>query len=296
MLDFRTETFLKVCECMNFTHAAEELNLTQPAVSQHIKYLEKKYGTELFIRDKKKLTLTPAGQILRASLETMRNDENTMKKRMQESLEGKKIWTFGVTLTVGEYAIVPALAKFIKNHPDADLRIRYGNTQTLLACLEEGNIDFAIVEGYFRSENYETRVYKHERYIAAVSGKHRFGKTVRSLRDLTGERLLVREQGSGTREILIRSLGLRNMSVHDFEHIVEIENIHTIVSLLKEDCGISFLYRSAVEKELEEGTVSEIQLSDFNVVHDFTFLWNKDSVFSEEYQRVFEELKRYETE
>lgn len=77
MLDFRMETFLKVCEYMNFTHAGEALNLTQPAVSQHIKYLEKKYDSPLFIRDKKRLLLTPAGEILRSALETMRNDENT---------------------------------------------------------------------------------------------------------------------------------------------------------------------------------------------------------------------------
>ena len=84
MLDFRMETFLKVCEYMNFTHAAHDLNLTQPAVSQHIKYLEKEYDAPLFARDKKKLTLTPAGEILRSALETMRNDENTMKIRMKE--------------------------------------------------------------------------------------------------------------------------------------------------------------------------------------------------------------------
>ena len=86
MLDFRMDTFLSVCHYMNFTHAAEHLNLTQPAVSQHIKYLEQKYDTTLFTRDKKKLALTPAGEILRSALETMRNDENTLKKRMRESI------------------------------------------------------------------------------------------------------------------------------------------------------------------------------------------------------------------
>ncbi len=156
MLDFRMETFLTVCNDMNFTHAAEHLNLTQPAVSQHIKHLEKTYGTELFIRDKKKLRLTPAGEILRSALETMRNDENTLKKRMQESLKGKKVLTFGVTMTIGEYAIVPALSRFVKTHPDMDFHIRYGNTQTLLTYLCEGTIDFAIVEGYFSGDHYET--------------------------------------------------------------------------------------------------------------------------------------------
>ena len=71
---------------------------------------------------------------------------------MKESLSAKKVLTFGVTMTIGEYAIVPALSKFVKLHPDTDFHIRYGNTQTLLSALHEGTIDFAIVEGYFQKE------------------------------------------------------------------------------------------------------------------------------------------------
>ncbi len=293
MLDFRMDTFLTVCEYMNFTHAAEHLNLTQPAVSQHIKYLEKMYDTELFIRDKKKLSLTPAGVVLRSALETMRNDENTLKKRMKESLNGKKVLTFGVTMTVGEYAIIPALSLFIKAHPDMDFHIRYGNTQTLLSYLCKGTIDFAIVEGYFKSEHYQTRIYKEEEYIAVASGNHIFEKPVHCLNDLTSERLLIREHGSGTRAILTKALALKNLSVRDFRHLVEIENIHTIVTLLKQDCGISFLYKAAVEQELKNGTLMQIPLSDFMVMHNFTFIWNKDSIFSQEYETIFEELKKY---
>ncbi len=290
MLDFRMETFLSVCKYMNFTHAAEALNLTQPAVSQHIKYLEEKYEAPLFIRERKKLTLTPAGEILRTALETLRNDDTTIKKRMKESLQRKQVLTFGVTMTIGEYAIVPKLAQLIKSHPNTDFHIRYGNTQTLLSYLYEGNIDFAIVEGYFKEDNYHTRVYRTEEYIAVASKKHSFAKSIRCLKDLTSERLLVREPGSGTRAILSRVLALKNMSILDFDHIVEVENIHAIVSLLCQDCGISFLYKAAVEQELADGTLKQIPLSDFMVHHDFTFIWNKDSIFSAEYENTFEEL------
>ena len=116
-------------------------------------------------------------------------------------------------------------------------------------------------------------------------------KPVHNLRDLTSERLLIREHGSGTRAILTKTLALKNMSVKDFRHLVEIENIHTIVTLLKEDCGISFLYKSAVEQELNEGMLVQIPLSDFMIMHDFTFLWNKNSIFSQEYDAVFKELR-----
>ena len=193
-------------------------------------------------------------------------------------------------MTIGEYAIVPALSRFVKTHPDMDFHIRYGNTQTLLTYLCEGTIDFAIVEGYFSGDHYETRIYKAEEYIAVASADHTFENSVHSLKDLTSERLLIREHGSGTRAILTKTLALKNMSVKDFRHLVEIENIHTIVTLLKEDCGISFLYKAAVEQELKKGTLVQIPISDFMVMHDFTFLWNKDSVFSQEYESIFHEL------
>lgn len=291
MLDFRMETFLAVCKYMNFTRAAEALNLTQPAVSQHIKYLETKYDAPLFIRERKNLSLSPAGEILRSALESMRNDENTMKKRMKKSLSGKKILTFGVTMTIGEYAIVSSLADFIKAHPDTDFHIRYDNTQNLLTDLYEGNIDFAIVEGNFKEENYQTRIYRTEEYIAVASANHIFAKPVHCLKDLTSERLLTREPGSGTRAILTKALALKNMSILNFPNIVQVENIHTIVSLLQEDCGISFLYKAAVQSEIAAGTLQQIPLDDFMIKHDFTFIWNKDSIFSEEYEKIFEELK-----
>lgn len=293
MLDFRMETFLTVCEYMNFTHAAEKLNLTQPAVSQHIKHLEEEYDSPLFIRDKKKLLLTPAGEILKSALETMRNDQNTIKKRMKESITSQKVLTFGVTMTIGEYSIVPALTKFIQNHADTNFHIRYGNTQKLLTLLSEGLIDFAIVEGYFKDDYYQTRIFKSEEYIAVASKQHIFKNPIQGVRDLTSERLLIREKGSGTRDILTKTLALKNMSIHNFPHIIEIENIHTLVSLLCHDCGISFLYKAAVEKEIAEGTLKQIPLSDFMVMHDFTFLWNKDSIFSEEYENIFRELQKF---
>lgn len=140
-------------------------------------------------------------------------------------------------------------------------------------------------------DKYETRIYKEDAYIAVASTLHKFQQPVHGLRDLTKERLLTREHGSGTRAILSKTLALKNMSVQDFSHIVEVENIHTIVSLLREDCGISFLYKSAVEEEILKGTLQQIPLADFQMTHDFSFIWNRGSVFSKEYEAVFQELK-----
>lgn len=90
MLDFRVETFLAVCRHMNFTKAARELNITQPAVSHHIHYLEQAYGTVLFQHNGKRLQLTEAGEILRRTLLTMKHDEQHLQKRMQQAASGTR--------------------------------------------------------------------------------------------------------------------------------------------------------------------------------------------------------------
>ena len=90
MLDFRMETFLAVCQCMNFTRASEQLNITQPAVSQHIRFLEKHYNTKLFRYEGKKLMLTGAGEILRNASLTMKHDERDAEVRGRD---GNPFWS-----------------------------------------------------------------------------------------------------------------------------------------------------------------------------------------------------------
>ena len=101
MLDFRMETFLTVCRYMNFTRASEKLNITQPAVSQHIRFLEKHYNTKLFRYEGKKLRLTGAGEILRNASLTMMHDEQSMQNEMQKSEKEAEI-RFGATRTIGD--------------------------------------------------------------------------------------------------------------------------------------------------------------------------------------------------
>ena len=106
MLDFRVETFLCVCQTMNFTQAARRLNITQPAVSQHIKYLEQHYHTSLFLYENKRLSLTATGAILHERFKTMENDEAALAAELRSSATGIECLSLGVTMTVGEYAII----------------------------------------------------------------------------------------------------------------------------------------------------------------------------------------------
>lgn len=292
MLDFRINTFLCVCRTMNFTHAANELHITQPAVSQHIHYLEKEYGTKLFLQNGKKLELTKEGNILFQKMNQINNDEEMLRRQLSSAASHKKI-SFGVTMTIGEYAISAPFSSFIKGHPDIDVVIHFGNTSELLKNLQDGVIDFALVEGYYPEESYETILYKTEKFIPVCASRHLFCKKPEKLSDLFPERLLVREPGSGTRNILERSLSLSNHGVDSFLHYIQVENMHTIIQFLRRDCGISFLYKTAIEEELHAGILQEIPLHDFSVTHDFTFLWPKGSVFSDEIRSVCMDIKSH---
>ena len=291
MLDFRTETFLTVCQTMNFTVAAKQLNITQPAVSQHIHFLEEQYHTSLFLYRNKQLSLTASGEILHKHLLTMKNDEKTIMEELKNHSLGIESFSIGVTMTIGEYAIVDKLADFLIRHPEINMHLHYGNTSQLLNLLDNGQIRMAIVEGNYPKENYSYKKYSTEDYIAVCAASHHFVKNhPNTINDLLSERLLVREEGSGTRNILEQNLTARGLHITDFPHHTEVENMHTIIGLLKKDCGISFLYKIAVENELQSGILKEIPLHDFKMQHDFDIIWEKHSIYTEKYLSICEEF------
>ena len=206
MLDFRTETFLCVCRHMNFTKAASELGITQPAVSQHIHYLEDYYHARLFAMNGKKLSLTRQGEHLRRALITIRDDEALLRKELQEIAGRTKPLAIGATMTVGEYLLPLPLSRFIKAHPEKTLKLTLENTWILQKLLDSGELDVAVVEGHFPSGAYEFRTWKRLRFIPVAAAGHPFPRRELTLEDLFSETLLLREPGSGTREILIQYL------------------------------------------------------------------------------------------
>lgn len=291
MLDFRVYTFLTVCEYMNYTKAAEALHVTQPAVSQHIRYLETLYGIRLFSSEGKKIHLTPAGEKLLYAATAIKNDELFLKELLHCVPSRGPALKFGTTITISESVIATPLAEYIRRHPGANISVAIGNTDELLHKLTSGEIQFAMVEGYYSQELYDSLVYRTEPFIPVCAAGHFFPKEPERLRDLLGEHLLVREPGSGTRDILEKNLELRNIHMDDFRNITEIGSMHVMLQLLEKDTGITFLYKTAVEKGIRDGMVRELHLRDFQMEHDFAFIWNKGSIYGKEYGKICRELQ-----
>lgn len=275
MLDFRHETFLALCKMKNYTKTAQALHMTQPAITQHIQYLEKIYDCKLFQYQGKELCLSEQGIILERFLLSLRVDSEQIKLTMNQCDEKPLPLIFGATLTIGEYIMPPVLTKIMKDHPHQPLTMFMENTQTLLRKLAEGEIDFALIEGFFDQSNYQTQPFMKAKFIPICSPQSDLTTHSITFEQLQLERLILREKGSGTREILEQALHQHNLTLNAFPTIYEIAHMKTIKHLVIENLGISFLYQCACEVELATHQLVEIPLKDFQIVHEFTIVFLK---------------------
>ena len=154
MLDFRIETFLSVCRNMSYTKAANELYITQPAVSQHIKSLEKHYGAKLFFYNGKKLILTEQGELLRQFFESVHHDSARIED-MVRHIHTKRVIRLGATMSIGGFYLPEKLSRYILAHPEYNVTLTIQDTRDLLKMLDNGEVDFAMCEGYFNRSKYD---------------------------------------------------------------------------------------------------------------------------------------------
>lgn len=298
MLDFRMNTFLTVCRYMNFTRASEELHITQPAVSQHIRYLEKYYGEKLFCHEGRRLELTEAGELLRNASMTMLQDEKSLKSRMQNQESVRRNLLFGVAASLGDGWGTGVLKEYLKKDEKWDrqdrihLKMESGERPELLEQLDRGEIEFALTEDRYPGRKYECCLFEEERLVPVCIPAYSFLKKPQKLQDLFGERILIGRKGTGTRTRLEEFLVSVDAEVEDFTKVVEIGDLHMMKELTKAGCGITFLYETVVREELENGQLMEIKLKDFQVSQKFMFVWKKGNQTAGQYRRFFEQYRK----
>lgn len=292
MLDFRHETFLALCSCGSFTKAAERLHITQPAVSQHIKYLEEYYGCKLFDTSNRRIRLTRQGELLKEFAITVFSDSQHLKENLRTFQADAIHLSFGATLSIGEYVMPAILSRVLERYPDMTFHMTVANTKALLEQLNEGELDFILVEGLFDKTQYETTLFSRENFIPVCSPKAELADESIRFEDLKNSRLILREQGSGTREIFEHILEDRNYSLHTFEKIIEIGNMAAIKQMVAGGLGITFLFEVAAKQEIESGRLARINITDYFEQREFNFVTLKNSFFREQYRQIYQILGR----
>lgn len=288
MLDHRTHSFLAAYRTRSFTRAAEELHVTQPAVSQHIRQLERHYGCPLFEKTGRGVEPTPAADLLYRTLDAMANDERRLRAELDAlmaSPAARPPLRLGCTRTIADHVAPRILAAHLLRHPDERVLMRTGNTAELVGLIDGGEIDFALVEGSFDRDSFESATLSRERFVAVAAS----GEAPESIADLLGRRLILREPGSGTREILERHLATRELAVTDFAGTIEMASIPAIKACVAAGLGVSFMYRVAVEEELGSGALADVTPADFAIRHDFSLVWQRGSHHAARYRALLRE-------
>lgn len=287
MIDFRLKTFLTLCRVLNYTRTAELLHITQPAVSQHIKYLEEEYDAKLFEYRGKTLSLTPEGKILYNFVVGIEASSLRLREMLQRPPNDILPIHFGTTLTIGQYTMPKILSSLIRDYPQIHITMEVDNTKSLLDKLENGDIDFALLEGHFDKSKYNSSIFSREKFIGICSPLSPLARDKVSFEEIFDENLIVREMGSGSREIFEQILYEHNFTMDSFNQRFEIGNISVIKDLVGQNLGITFLYEDAVKRELLNGQLSQINIKDFNVEREYNFVFLKHSLQGEDYMNWF---------
>lgn len=291
MLDFRLKTFIAVCETASCTRAAELLHITQPAVSQHIKFLEEYYGGKLTRYENRRLFLTQRGKRLFEFAKRITADCHHLTASLSEENFERITLDFGATLSIGDYVCPAIIGRILSDFPEARVKMHVGNTRTLLRMLRGGDIEFAIAEGFLDKSNFGVELLSREEFIGVCSPDSKFARYTAELSEILSERLILREKGSGTRDIFEQALLENNLSCGSFSHVTEVGSIAAIKELVAKNFGITFLYKIACDGDISAGRLVPLRINGFEIRREFNFVYLKESVHSEKYLAWFKYSK-----
>ena len=271
MLDNRIYTFLKLCQTMNYRKTAEILNMTQPAVTQHIHYLEALYNTKLFEYSGKILSKTESGIKLEEYSRSVVYNEETFKNQITKPNEQNI--SIGATKTIGDFTINNIIEYCTKNE-NIQFELIIDNTKHLLQKLNNFELDFLMIEGYFDKNEYDYKLMQNEELIGICSPKHRFANKEVFLEDVFEEHIIMRESGSGTRKVFENFLEEKNYSYQNFKKHSIISSFNLIQSVVAKDIGVSFVYQSIpnINKNL-----AVFKIKNSKIFHEFNYVFFKNS-------------------
>ena len=251
MIDSKLYTLLKVAELGSFTQAGKALNLTQPAISQHIHALESDLGAKLFERSGNRLLLSKQGEQAVAAGQTMVALYNNLKSNLSGETRGARELNIGITHTVESNRISEVFAKYAAANEGLTIKLVTATQTKLKRKLKSYELDLAIMDGAVSDSELVSRQLDVDKLVLAASPSHPLAeKPFVTIEELKKERLILRLPGSGTTDMFISSLESRDISVDDFNVILEVDNVATIKDLVRHEYGVSVLAESACYDEV----------------------------------------------
>jgi DNA-binding transcriptional LysR family regulator len=253
---FRLHVFRVVAGHLNFSRAAEELLLTQPAVTQQIKALEDELGVPLFDRGGGRIQLTPGGQALVPFADRMKvlSEEAVLAVSAAYGEQGGEL-ALGASQIIAQYLLPSIIAAFRKSHPKVRVTAISGNTDGMLEALVGGKIQLALIEGPERRTDLQVENFMEDHMVLVVPPAHEWAGQEVTTAMIREEPLLMREFGSGSRRVIEQALAANGLRPKDLQVSMEFDSTEGLLSAVEAGLGVTFVSRWAVRNQLALGTL-----------------------------------------
>jgi len=273
MFDFRLKVFHTVAKRLNFSKAAEELFISQPAVTKHIHEIESHFRIKLFERNGTKIKLTEAGDTLLQYAEQVfsiyRNLEFELSNLAQRHSGILKI---GASTTVAQYVLPPVLAAFHQKFKDIKVKLSINNTEQIEHALQFNEIDLGIIEGQSRSSLFRYSEFVKDELVLVAKDKHPLAKKDLKPQDLLHIPLLLREPGSGTLEVLAYALKPFGISLDQLTVEMQLGSTESMKSYLLNSHAMAFLSIHSILKELRNNECCILDIEGLAIERYFYFI------------------------
>lgn len=280
--------FITVAEQQNFTRAAEILHMTQPAVSNYIQTLERSMDTKLLERTNKYVRLNRAGEIVYHHAK----DILSLYTRMENLLDDIKhtasgTLSIGSSFTYGEYILPHKIATLLKAYPLLNPNITIRNTNEIIDLMMHHQIDVGIIEGDMKNERVKITPFALDSLSIIVASNHHL-VTIKEIDplELSQETWLVREEGSGTREM--QEKGFKQLDFYP-KKLMTFGSTQVIKESIEAGLGISLLSHTAIKNELELGKLELLDIKGFPITRNFSLV-TPNVKFQTKATEVFVEL------
>ena len=257
-----------VAEQLSFRKAAELLFLTQPAVTLQIKALEEDLGLRLFDRASGKVALTKQGAILLRHAQQIAMDVAEAEQELfavTGELSGKL--SLGISTTIAQYVLPRLLGSFLAENPRLRLSVHSGNSDAILQLLLDGQVAIALIAGPARHRGIRTEPFMEDELVLVAAPDFALDRVSRV--QLAASTLLLREQGSGSRHAVEKSLGKARLKVNSFKSVIELDSTQAIKSAVEAGLGVGFVPCCSIHKEIEVRALKVVEVEGLRITRHY---------------------------
>ncbi len=268
MLDWHDlQVFVVAAEVENFSVAAQELHLSQPAVTQRIRSLEKHLGVKLFERQGRRVRLSETGAYLLPMAKDLLRRSNRLEE-MMHSLRGEVVGhlVVGCSTTTGKYLLPPLMARFIERYPGVQATVRVGSRNRVLELLVSREVNLAFASALIPRREIRYHRFIDDEVVLIAPHNHPWHKHVPIQPDaLLRERLILREPGSGTYQAMERALARHDISVDELHTVMTLGNSEAIILAVEEGIGVGFVPKLAADRCKRLGNIAIVPIADIHM-------------------------------